>query len=139
MKRVEESKSRWILCEANDAEKILSVCSTIPWRVEVISMGEADGCTSFSQLLLDDGLACPKFELKGNDPAFILQTSGTTGLPKGAILTHRSVLNMTEKFLQWPWGETNLFVFKGDQIRGATNPIATFAAGTYIFFHITYY
>lgn len=35
---------------------------------------------------------------KGDDPAFIYYTSGTTGLPKGAILTHKALINTARGF-----------------------------------------
>ena len=35
----------------------------------------------------------------GDDPAFIYYTSGTTGLPKGAILTHKSLINTAKGFV----------------------------------------
>ncbi len=36
---------------------------------------------------------------KGDDTAFIYYTSGTTGLPKGAILTHRALINTAKGFV----------------------------------------
>jgi len=35
----------------------------------------------------------------GDDTAFIYYTSGTTGLPKGAILTHRALINTAKGFI----------------------------------------
>jgi long-chain acyl-CoA synthetase len=35
---------------------------------------------------------------KEDDPAFIYYTSGTTGLPKGAILTHKALINTAKGF-----------------------------------------
>ncbi len=36
---------------------------------------------------------------KGEDKAFIYYTSGTTGLPKGAVLTHKALINTAKGFL----------------------------------------
>ncbi len=36
---------------------------------------------------------------KGDDNAFIYYTSGTTGLPKGAVLTHKALINTAQGFL----------------------------------------
>jgi len=38
-------------------------------------------------------------KFKGDDTAFIYYTSGTTGLPKGAILTHRALINTARRFI----------------------------------------
>ena len=39
-------------------------------------------------------------EGKGNDLALLAYTSGTTGLPKGAMLTHEGLIGMAKAFLQ---------------------------------------
>lgn len=38
-------------------------------------------------------------ETKPEDVALMVYTSGTTGPPKGAMLTHQNILNMTESFM----------------------------------------
>lgn len=45
---------------------------------------------------------------KGDDPAFIYYTSGTTGLPKGAILTHQALIQTAQAFVdRYPINEND--------------------------------
>jgi long-chain acyl-CoA synthetase len=47
-------------------------------------------------------------EGKGDDIAFIYYTSGTTGLPKGALLTHRSLITTARGFIdRYPMDEND--------------------------------
>jgi len=73
------------------AGKALEAASTLALR-EVFVFGKAEGATSF-----DDLIACdddpPHVEIDaGNDVVALPYSSGTTGLPKGVMLTHRNLL-----------------------------------------------
>jgi acyl-CoA synthetase (AMP-forming)/AMP-acid ligase II len=59
-------------------------------HVDVISLGSRS-LPGYEALLSSPG-ASPEVEIADDDPAFICYTSGTTGLQKGAVLTHRSVI-----------------------------------------------
>jgi long-chain acyl-CoA synthetase len=48
---------------------------------------------------------------KGDDVSIILYTSGTSGLPKGALLTHRGLIFVAESVLRRePWYDTDEYV-----------------------------
>ena len=61
---------------------------------EIFVFGESDGCTPFTDLAKDDGSAFPTdVQIQMDDLAYLLYSSGTTGLPKGVMLTHRNIVS----------------------------------------------
>jgi acyl-CoA synthetase (AMP-forming)/AMP-acid ligase II len=56
---------------------------------EVITLGEAPGTTPVTALL---GAAAPTVAERDELPALLPYSSGTTGLPKGVVLTHRNLV-----------------------------------------------
>ena len=53
--RILESKVKWFLCDPHHAPEVISSTRNIPWAVEVLVFGQADGCTNVEELFNDDG------------------------------------------------------------------------------------
>lgn len=59
---------------------------------EIFVLGEAEGATPFASLLQSDGQLPPVAIDPAEDVVVLPYSSGTTGLPKGVMLTHRNIV-----------------------------------------------
>jgi D-alanine--poly(phosphoribitol) ligase subunit 1 len=66
--------------------------------------------------LIDKNNLTESFEVHGGEAAYIMFTSGSTGFPKGAVMSHNNVLN----FIQW--GKQTFSITSNDIFTNA-NPI----------------
>ncbi len=68
-----------------------------------------EGWYHFSKMLeASTSTTIPRIEMSVNDPALIQFTGGTTGLPKGAVLTHANLVAATMQCSLWGSATTGL-------------------------------
>ena len=86
---VDASRSAVIVTDAEHADDVDALLGTVEsLRAAIVAPGERwDRLTSSPTMSLVDR--------RPDDPAWLFYTSGTTGRPKGATLTHRSLLTMS--------------------------------------------
>src|SRR2546429_9961216 len=78
-------------------------------RAAFLGSGEWDGLLSAGERVPIDRLRAREAELEFDDAINIQDTSGTTGFPKGATLSHHNILNNAYFVGAWcghPWART---------------------------------
>ena len=93
------------------SDETAAATAALPDGIRVLRVARADGSDKRSDntgsddtgLDYEDALAAepsPAVDTAPQDPAWLFYTSGTTGRPKGATLTHRNLAAMTEAYLR---------------------------------------
>uniref|UniRef100_E6VDF6 3-methylmercaptopropionyl-CoA ligase n=1 Tax=Rhodopseudomonas palustris (strain DX-1) TaxID=652103 RepID=E6VDF6_RHOPX len=92
------SGAKMVVFEAELAGEIPFAADVPQLAHRFVAHGTAEGARRFEDLLAADPAAAPLAEMHEDDTAVILYTSGTTGKPKGAELTHLSILHSSYAF-----------------------------------------
>src|SRR5262245_15447500 len=89
---LDHSESAVVVTDGDHADDVESIVGTVPTlQAAIVAPGERwDRLTASAPATLVDR--------RPDDPAWLFYTSGTTGRPKGATLTHRNLLMMTLSF-----------------------------------------
>ncbi|CAA7030054.1 unnamed protein product [Microthlaspi erraticum] len=72
-----------------------------------------DGCVSFTELTITDETELPKPEISPEDTVSLPYSSGTTGIPKGVIITHKGLVTSIAQKVD---GENPNLHFTGDDV-----------------------
>ncbi len=94
---VEDCEARVMVAEAVLAPVATGVRDIEPLLGTVIVAGGAsdDSVLGYEDLIDEPGAAAEPADVPNDSPALIMYTSGTTGRPKGAVLTHTNLTGQT--------------------------------------------
>lgn len=112
-----DSQARMLVFHADDASAIDAIAKDLPDMRRVAVGGAVPGAESLATLMRPSDERLPDAPLHPDD-AMIMYTSGTTGKPKGAILTHANFVIGNAFVNAVEWGIT------GDDVFLVTTPLA---------------
>ncbi|KAK1363941.1 4-coumarate--CoA ligase [Heracleum sosnowskyi] len=91
IKQVKASNAKLIITQATYVDKIKEYACENNLKIMCIDSAP-EGCLHFSELSQADEKDMPEVEINPDDAVALPYSSGTTGLPKGVMLTHKGLV-----------------------------------------------
>ncbi|KAL1559017.1 4-coumarate--CoA ligase 1 [Salvia divinorum] len=111
IKQAKASAAKLIITLACYVDKVRDYAASAGVKVMCVD-AQAEGCLSFSQLTSADERDMPAVKIHPEDAVALPYSSGTTGLPKGVMLTHKGLVTSVAQQVD---GENpNLYIHSED-------------------------
>ncbi|KAJ6414553.1 hypothetical protein OIU84_003534 [Salix udensis] len=113
-KQARASKSKLLITQACYYDKVKDYAQENDVKVVCVDSAPDDQCLHFSELTQADENDMPRPEFSPDDVVALPYSSGTTGLPKGVMLTHKGLITSVAQ--QVDGDNPNLYFHSGDVI-----------------------
>ncbi|XXG58285.1 hypothetical protein AAC387_Pa04g0634 [Persea americana] len=112
-KQAKACKARVIITQSQYVDKVRELMQESDVKV-VCTDKAVEGCMHFSELAEADETELPEVDISPDDVVALPYSSGTTGLPKGVMLTHKGLITSVAQ--QVDGDNPNLYFMKEDVV-----------------------
>ncbi|WP_020106559.1 long-chain-fatty-acid--CoA ligase [Nocardia sp. 348MFTsu5.1] len=109
---IQNSEARVLIVSAEFADVVGEIRDRIPTVQKVVVIGGTDEATSWDAFVDGASAEPPAAAPSPEDIAWMVYTSGTTGMPKGVMISHRNLVSgITSSALEWALPDNTVFLF----------------------------